>query len=66
MKLGTSALLEIMSIVLEGLSEGKDISDMLRAMDLVIETNENGLSGVLVLSEEYIDAHPRAAGPEKN
>jgi len=66
MKLGTSALLEIMSIVLEGLSEGKDISDMLRGMDLVIETNENGLPGTLVLSEEYIVAHPRASDAEKN
>jgi hypothetical protein len=41
MKLGPDALLKIMDIVREGLSEGKDISQGLREIDLEEDTVKN-------------------------
>jgi hypothetical protein len=60
MRLGKKALLEIMAIVLEGLSEGKDISEMLRKLDFVADIPggvEN--DGELNLSARYIEENRR-------
>ena len=48
MKLADSVLLEIVDILRIGISEGKDISEMLRELDLEPSTDEK-----LELSEEY-------------
>lgn len=55
MKLGNTARIEIMALVLEGLSTGTDISEKIRQMDLVEE------NGVLELSADYVKSHPRAS-----
>lgn len=49
MKLGTDALLRIIDVVRLGLTEGKDISQFLRELDLDVSTDNT-----LVLSEVYI------------
>ena len=51
MKLGEDVLLEIVEIVRTGLSEGKDISDLLRDMDL--DVDDSALVDKLVLSPAY-------------
>lgn len=48
MKLAKDVLVEIIDIVRTGLSEGKDISELLREMDLVID-----LDGQVALSGDY-------------
>ncbi len=65
MLLGKSVLLEIMALFQEGLVRGEDISAKLRQLDLdikhdVSEIEGNPDVGRLVLSEKYIDEHPRA------
>lgn len=62
MKLGKSALLEIMDIVREGLVTGTDISQKLRDLDLMV-VEHNGAtvkSSVLELTVDYCKNHPRA------
>jgi hypothetical protein len=54
MKLGKTALLEITNIVLMGLLEDKDVSELLRELD--VEEKE----GVLEITAEYEKNHPRA------
>lgn len=67
MKLGKSALLEIVAIVQDGLVNGKDISQSLRELDLVEKVgslmipSETEDLGKLVLSSEYVASHPRAS-----
>ncbi len=61
MKLGPDVLVEIVAIVQRGLTEGEDVSQMLRDMELVGEdvgdNGDNGPStyrhGMLRLSEDY-------------
>lgn len=73
MRLGEDVLLEIVNIVLEGLSEGKDISQKLRDIDLdwapevanySVDPNAVGLTSQplrskLMLSSRYVTEHPR-------
>jgi hypothetical protein len=73
MKLGKTALLEIIDIVREGLLEGKDISEKLRELDLAVvhgipevEGGTNPNVGTLTLSDEYIKTHQRAGDWDKN
>ena len=63
MKLGKSVLLELVAIVQEGIAKGEDISQMLRELDLVEESNEASAS--LELSVAYVTAHPRATDWEE-
>ena len=49
MKLGPAALAEIVRIVAEGLSEGRDISQGLRDIELI----EVSGSSIVELTEEY-------------
>ncbi len=67
MLLGRSALLEIMALFQEGIVKGEDISAKLRQLDLdiehdipAVEGGKNPDVGRLVLSEKYIEEHPRA------
>ena len=53
-KLSKESLLEIFSIFQEALLSGKDASQGLRDLEFVIMNDE------LVLSQTYIDSHPRA------
>lgn len=54
MKLGEDVLLEIVEILRTGLAEGKDISDLLRDVDLEIPTQVDDMSPRRVcLSREY-------------
>jgi hypothetical protein len=57
MKLSKVALIEIVEIVREGLSEGKDISELLRQLDLapIIDICPEH-DTVLCLSEAYVNA----------
>lgn len=56
MKLGDDVLMEIIDIVRTGLSEGRDISDLLREMDLEQPAQVDDFSPrVLCLSKEYKD-----------
>lgn len=50
MKLSEEVLVEIIDIVRQGIAEGKDISELLRAMDLVVTFGENKIG----LSLEYL------------
>lgn len=54
MKLSKEVLIEIVSIVQDGILEGRDISDGLRDLDLIQKEDQ------LNLSEEYVAQHPRA------
>lgn len=76
MKLGTSALLEIIAIVQEGISQGKDVSKRLRELDLVrcIQSADADASFVgralskedtLELSVDYVTKYPRASDWEE-
>lgn len=56
MKLAPDVLLEIVAILQDGLSHGKDISQSLRDIDIV----DNG-DGTAKLSEEYLRTHPRGS-----
>jgi hypothetical protein len=60
MKFDKEVLLEIIAIVLDGLSTGTDVSEQLRDLDL--ETTEAGKGGErqLTLSADYVAKHPRA------
>lgn len=49
MKLSDEVLLEIVEIVREGISEGKDISEMLRNLELKSDVLSTGL----FLTDEY-------------
>lgn len=73
MKLDKRALLEIVDIVREGLTEGKDISAALRELDLVESKQDatfaatafsgeafNTGTSVLVLSPDYLKTHSRS------
>lgn len=51
MKLGEDVLLEIMSILQRGLLEQRDVSQMLRDLDIV-----QGNEGKLNLTKEYKDS----------
>ena len=54
MKLSEEVLVEIVDIVRQGIAEGKDISDLLRAMDLEQPTQMDDMSPrILALSREY-------------
>lgn len=55
MKLGADALIEIMDIVRRGLTEMKDISELLRDLDL-----ESKEEKVLSLSLDYLVSKGRA------
>lgn len=57
MKLDKEALLEVVALLLEGLSTGTDISEKLRELDFV-ET-KMGLDAELRLTQAYLAAHPR-------
>ena len=62
MKLGNDVLLEIVDIVRTGLLEGKDISDMLREVDLEQPTQMDDMSErVVCLSREYKKSKGRVA-----
>lgn len=65
MKLGKTALLEIVNIVLDGLANQKDISDGLRQLDLDVLTKD-GEPECLILSTEYLANHPRVDTWDKN
>jgi len=67
MKLSNEALIEIISIVQDGLLGVKDASQGLRELDLKTKslTTSNELSEQLVLSQRYIDTHPRATPEEE-
>lgn len=51
MKLDKWVLLEVMDIVRSGLTEQKDVSDLLRNIDLVEDE-----PGLLTLSKKYVDS----------
>jgi hypothetical protein len=60
MKLGKTALLEIVSIFQEGILSGKDVSEELRLLDLTSVSQTFDQPPALELSLEYVAAHPRA------
>ena len=62
MKLGKSVLLELIAIVQTGLVEGRDISEMLRELDVVVSYDGNVFpeDDTLELSAGYIAKYPRA------
>jgi hypothetical protein len=49
MRFGPDVLLEIMDIVRQGLTEGKDVSQMLRDIDVTLDVSIQRV----VLSEQY-------------
>ena len=53
MKLGEDVLLDIIDIVRTGIVEGRDISEMLRQIELESQPNQDGLFDVLRLESEY-------------
>lgn len=55
MKLGKSVLVEIVAILQVGLTEGKDISQMLRDIDLDVDLEKQ----VVELSEGYLKSRGR-------
>ena len=59
MKLSNEALLEIMSIVQDGLLGVKDASVGLRELDLALDIVNNSLT----LTDEYTSSHPRETVP---
>jgi len=65
MKLGKTALLEIVQIVLEGLANNTDISDKLRQLDLVEDTSTQN-PGLLELSSEYVSGATKSTKLENN
>jgi hypothetical protein len=69
MKLGKSALLEIVAIVSDGLVNGKDISEGLRQLDLGPRNGWDNVSiapDTLELTVEYVTDHPRASDWDEN
>ena len=55
MKLSENVLLEIVEIVRVGLTEEKDVSDMLRSLDLVPDKKEGTtVADSLKLSDKYL------------
>ena len=66
MKLGKSALLEIVAIVQDGIIEGRDISEQLRELELVPTSGEVPSPGdLLELSVAYTTRYPRASDWEE-
>ena len=59
MKLSGNVLLEIMSIVQDGIIENRDISESLRELDLEVVGPEDSDENRLELSERYLKTHPR-------
>lgn len=55
MKLSKDVLLEIVSLIQDGIMNGKDISENLRQLDLSSSGEE------LTLSADYLEKNPRAA-----
>jgi hypothetical protein len=65
MKLGKTVLLEIVSIVQDALTGGRDASEALREIEVDIsdkEWTEDGPSesAVVELADSYVKSHPRA------
>lgn len=56
MKLGTDCLIRIIEIVRLGITEGKDISHMLRSLELDVALDDTD-TNVLVLNQEYKKLH---------
>ena len=68
MKLGKSALLEIVELVREGLVTGTDVSEKLRTLDLAPRCGWEQVSIIpseLELTVEYVKEHPRAGDWEE-
>jgi len=65
MKLGKTAVIEIMACVLSGMSTGTDISEKIRQLDLIIDESEV-IPGVLELSDDYLATHPRESDWNNN
>lgn len=64
MKLGITAIAEIMALVADGIAYGKDISEGIRAIDLGPRNGWDKVTeghDVLELTQQYVDVHPRAA-----
>lgn len=59
MKLGKNVLLEIVEILRVGLTEGVDISDLLRELDLEQESDLQTGEEVLVLSRKFLASKGR-------
>lgn len=57
MKLAENALLEVVEILRKGLSEGTDVSEMLRELDLQVEKAKG--ESLLKLSDKYLAARGR-------
>lgn len=55
MKLSPEVLAEIIDIVREGLSEGKDISDRMRSLDLYANTERS----LIELTPEWVKSNRR-------
>ena len=55
MRLGDDVLIEIVDIVRQGLVEGKDVSELLRALDVVghVSGNVGLVYDQVVLSDQY-------------
>lgn len=54
MRLGPDVLLEIVALFQDAMAQGVDVSQKFREIDLEIGIEQ------LILSKEYIKAHPRA------
>lgn len=60
MKFGNSVLVEIVEIVRCGITQGEDISELLRKVDVTLGSNpETGVRAVLELSNEYLRENGR-------
>lgn len=70
MKLSKQVLLEIVALIQDGIINDRDISENMRQLDLVPASGNVPAPGdELILTQEYLLAHPRASdwsGPGAN